>query len=38
MYQRYINEPRRVVESTRKNNGSKPVLRKLTARIHTSRL
>jgi putative transposase len=24
-----------VVESTRKNNGSKPVLRKLTARIHT---
>jgi putative transposase len=26
---------REVVESTRKNNGSKPVLRKLTARIHT---
>ena len=24
-----------VVESTRKNNGSKPVLKKLTARIHT---
>ena len=24
-----------VVESTRKNNGSKPILRKLTARIHT---
>jgi len=26
---------REVVESTRKNNGSKPILRKLTARIHT---
>jgi putative transposase len=26
---------REVVESTKKNNGSKPVLRKLTARIHT---
>jgi putative transposase len=26
---------REVVESTRKNNGSKPVLKKLTARIHT---
>ena len=24
-----------VVESTRKNNGSKPILKKLTARIHT---
>jgi putative transposase len=24
-----------VVKSTRKNNGTKPVLRKLTARIHT---
>jgi putative transposase len=26
---------REVVESTRKNNGSKPVLKKLAARIHT---
>jgi putative transposase len=26
---------REVVESTRKNNGSKPILKKLTARIHT---
>jgi putative transposase len=26
---------REVVESTKKNNGSKPILRKLTARIHT---
>jgi putative transposase len=35
MYQRYIGELRRSLSQQGKNNGSKPLLKKLTARIHT---